>query len=352
MKNLKYSLIAPLTVLLTVLPLACAVNGVSALPKADPPQDVQMAFGDFSNVVERVQPSVVAISTESVTLDSLNHAHTEQGAGSGWIIGEDGTIVTNNHVVAGATTVTVELSNHHAVTAEKVTTDAYTDVAVLKISPKEKLTALKVADTSKLKVGEWVMIIGNPLGMGISVKQGIISRLGVTMSSSPDQTYFNLIETSAAVNPGNSGGPMVNMNGEVIGITSLKIDASGIEGMGYAINIQDVMPVIDILSTGVRVIRPWLGVVSVGVDEGVLIQYRLSISQGALITGVTSGSPAAKAGISTGDVIIGIDKSNIAGDVDLNRIVNSSKIGQNIALTYYHKGDKKTVEVTLGQKPE
>ena len=151
-------------------------------------------------------PSVVAISTESVTYDSHNHPQTSGDSGSGWIIDKTGNIVTNNHVVEGATSITVELFDHQAYSAKIVSTDPITDVAVLKIDTGRGLQPLIIADTSKLRVGHWVIILGNPLGLGISAKQGIISRLGVNMSSSPDQMYYDLIETSAAVNPGNSGG--------------------------------------------------------------------------------------------------------------------------------------------------
>jgi S1-C subfamily serine protease len=170
-----------------------------------------------------------------------------QGAGSGWIIDGSGIIVTNNHVVEGATSITVQLNDGRTYTPVSVNTDPTTDLAILKINA-GKLPALKVGDSSKLRVGDWVVAVGNALGMGIGIKDGIVSRLGVNVQVSQTETYNNLIETNAAINPGNSGGPLLNLAGEVVGITSLKISTAGVEGMGYAMNINDAMPVIQRLS--------------------------------------------------------------------------------------------------------
>jgi serine protease Do len=304
----------------------------------------------FADLVQKVNPSVVAISTESLTYEGYNTI-TEESSGSGWLIDETGTIITNNHVIDGATTIEVELSDHKNYSANLVSNDPTTDVAVIRINTGQKLPALPIADTARLKVGDWVIIMGNPLGMGISAKQGIISRLGVTMSSSPDQVYYNLIETSAAVNPGNSGGPMVNLDGEVIGITSLKIESSGIEGMGYAITIEDVMPVIKILARGEKVIRPWLGATLASVDNGLSAVFNLNVDSGALITGICTGSPADKAKLAVGDVIVGFGDQTVATGDDLARFMNASRIGESVQLTFWRSRYLRTAELVLAEGP-
>jgi len=311
-----------------------------------------VTYPDFSFLVEKIKPSVVAITTESITYDALSEqTQTEMGQGSGWIIDERGTIVTNNHVVEGAKTVTVQLYDRKAYKAEFIRTDPATDVAVLKINPDRKLQPLPINDTSNLKVGDWVMVMGNPLGMGISVKEGIISRLGVAMSSSPEQIYSNLIETSAAINRGNSGGPMVNMNGEVVGMTSLKIDASGIEGMGYAITIGDIMPIIQVLSNDGKIVRPWLGANLVTLDSALAILYDLDIGSGALVTRVSIGSPADEAGISVGNIITGCNGKPIASAEELLGIIKLCKVGQDLKLVVWQGKNQKAVMVTLIETP-
>jgi serine protease Do len=193
----------------------------------------------IADVVALVKPSVVAIDTET-TYRIFNRSFTQEGSGSGWIIDENGIIVTNNHVIEGAESITVTLNDGRtfAVDPNKVVTDPQNDLAILRIDA-ENLSAVRIGDSSALRVGDWVIAVGNPLGLGISAKEGIVSRLGVSLSVG-GQMLNDLIETSAAINPGNSGGPLVNMSGEVIGITSAKVSSVGVEGMGYAISINEV----------------------------------------------------------------------------------------------------------------
>jgi serine protease Do len=169
----------------------------------------------------------------------------QQGAGSGWVMDSGGTIVTNNHVVEGATSISVLTADGKSYTAQVINTDATNDLALIKISGVQ-LKAMKIGDASKSRTGDWVLAIGNPLGEGITATEGIISRLGVNVPLSATQMYNDLIETTAAINPGNSGGPLINMAGEVIGITTL--GATGVQGMGYAISMVDALPVIQKLS--------------------------------------------------------------------------------------------------------
>ncbi len=203
----------------------------------------------IADVVAVVKPSVVAIDTE-VIVKVFGRSFTQEGAGSGWIIDENGIIVTNSHVVDGAESITVTLDDGRTfrVDPDTVAVDTLNDLAVLRIDA-ENLPAADVGDASALRVGDWLVAIGNPLGLGISAKEGIVSRLDVSLIVE-GQALDHLIETSAAINPGNSGGPLVNMRGEVIGITSAKIASVGVEGLGYAISTTEVIPVIEELITG------------------------------------------------------------------------------------------------------
>ncbi|MDD5094761.1 MAG: trypsin-like peptidase domain-containing protein, partial [Dehalococcoidia bacterium] len=193
------------------------------------------AVPSLADMVAAVYPSVVTINTESTTYNYFYGQQVQEGAGSGWIYREDGLIVTNNHVVEGAQKVTVGLADGRAFEAEVIHGDSVADLAIVEIDAKD-LPVAKVGDSSSMRVGEWVVAIGNPLGQGLRAKQGIVSGMNVSLSADQGESLFDLIETSAAINPGNSGGPLVNMAGEVVGITSAKISAVGVEGMGYAIS--------------------------------------------------------------------------------------------------------------------
>ena len=198
----------------------------------------------IADVVAAVKPSVVAIDTK-IGFQIFRRSFTQESAGSGWIINENGLIVTNNHVIAGAQTISVTLADGRtfAVDPDTVATDPLSDLAVIKIGA-ENLPVARIGDSSALRVGDWLVAIGNSLGLGISAKEGIVSRLDVFLTVE-GQALDHLVETSAAINPGNSGGPLVNMKGEVIGITSVKIASVGVEGLGYAISINEATPIID-----------------------------------------------------------------------------------------------------------
>jgi serine protease Do len=295
---------------------------------------------------------VVAINTEVVTY-YFRQPLTQKGAGSGWIIDKDGLIVTNNHVVEGAESVTVTLADGRTFPAQTVHADAYSDLAVVKIDA-QNLTAASVGNSSQLRVGDWVVAIGNPLGLGISAKEGIISRLGVSLEDSSGQTLYDLIETSAAINPGNSGGPLVNMAGEVIGITSIKIAATGVEGMGYAISMKTARPIIQSLINAGYVTRPWLGIENelYTVDERVAFINNLPVDKGALVTQVVTGSPADKeAGIKPGDVITGFDDEEMTTAEELIQAIYSRQIGQEVKITFW-RGKTKTPHTTYATLAE
>ncbi len=300
-------------------------------------------------VVALVKPSVVAINTEVVGYDIFNRPYTQEGAGSGWIIDENGLVVTNNHVVEGAENVTVTLNDGKTYPAETTRTDPLSDLAIVKINA-QNLPAASIGDPAQLQVGDWVVAIGNALGLGISAKEGIVSRLGVSIPVS-GQTLGNLIETSAAINPGNSGGPLLNMKGEVIGITSVKISTVEVEGIGYAISTETAMPIIEELIQKGYIIRPWLGVVLRSVDEYVIYQYELAVEEGAFITEVSSGSPAGEAGIEPGDVIVSLGGHEVTSAEDLVEAIHSSEIGQEVEIVFWRGDNKSTTYAVLAENP-
>jgi len=308
-------------------------------------------FPDFADLIASVKPSVVAINTTISGVSIFGSIYTQKGAGSGWIIDQSGLIVTNNHVVAGATTISITLEDGRNFSAETVRADTVTDLAVVKINADNLPPSLKIGDSSKLRVGNWVIAIGNSLGEGISATKGIISALGVSVSTDQGETLYDLIQTDAAINPGNSGGPLINMAGEVIGINSIKVAQVGVEGMGYAISTRTAIPIINELITVGYVSRPWLGVGLYTVDQTAVRQLRLAVNKGVLITSIVNGGPAYQAGLRQYDVITKIDGKEVATIDDLVKTIRSYKVGQTVEITYWRGNREYTTKVTLGQAP-
>ena len=309
------------------------------------------ALPDFVAVIEQVEPSVVAINTKVPALSLFGGTITQEGAGSGWILDSGGLIVTNNHVVEGANSISVTLFDGRNFSADTVRTDPVSDLAVLKINGQSLPPALKVGDSSKLKRGNLVVAIGNSLGQGISATNGIISAMGVSVEVDQGQTLYDLIQTNAAINPGNSGGPLVNMAGEVVGITSIKVAQVGVEGMGYAISSKVAIPIINELVTNGYVTRPWLGVGLYTVDRTVILRYKLAVDKGVLVTEIVSGAPADVAGIKAGDVITSIDGKDVASQDDLVQIIRSHKVGDSVIVVYWRGSSQNSTSVRLAQAP-
>jgi serine protease Do len=307
---------------------------------------------DIADVVAKVKPSVVAITTETTVLDFFNRQYTQEGAGSGWIIDPNGIIVTNNHVIEGAKTITVTLDNGETYQADvnSVATDTVNDLAIVKINAKN-LPALHIGDSSKLRVGDWVIAIGNSLGMGIRATVGIVSQLNVSLQVDQDTTLYNLIDTSAAINPGNSGGPLVNLAGEVVGITSAKIVSTGTEATGFAITSQTATPIIQALVNKGFVSYPWMGVGVYTVDQTVVRQLKLSVNNGALLTQVASGSPAAQAGLQKYDVIVSIGGQKVTDVASFTYALNNCKVGQPVEVKYWRGSTQGTTTVTPIETP-
>jgi len=366
--NLKYLLACLVIVIFLFVGSGCPLPSLDIPPTTSPPPTTSVnpidpgwtppstngqdqALPSIADVVALVRPSVVAINTEYTSYDIFNQPFTQQAAGSGWIIDKDGLIVTNNHVVENADSVTVTLVDGRTFTAETVRTDLLSDLAIVKVDA-SNLPAAKVGDSDTLRVGDWVVAIGNSLGRGISATAGIVSATGVSISVSEGQTLDDLIQTDAAINPGNSGGPLVNMAGEVIGITSVKIRAVEVEGVGYAISSNTATPIVEQLVQQGYVIRPFLGVQNLlTVDQTVAAFYSLSVDQGALIRGVLAGGPADQAGLQAGDVVVKFDDQEIANVSDLLRVLYSSQIGQEVEITFRRGDSQSTTHLTLAESP-
>lgn len=303
----------------------------------------------FPPVIAEVMPSVVAVTTEMV-VSSLFGEYTQPSAGSGAVIdAAEGYIVTNNHVVENSKSIRVELHDSRVFPATIVGTDALTDLAVLKIDAVD-LPHAPWGDSSQLRLGDWVIAIGNALGEGISASEGIVSRLDVSVTVEGN-TLRGLIQTTAPINPGNSGGPLVDMSGQMIGITSAKMATIGVEGMGYAISSNSAKPIIEGLIHQGYFIRPWLGVGLYTVDSYVAASYNLSVDQGALVVEVVSGSPADIAGLKDGDVIIGFKGEEIATSDDLIQAIQDCKINETVEIAFVRDRDTKTTSATLRESP-
>jgi len=373
--NLKTALMTlVLVVMLAIIPAGCIeITGQETTPTATPtvtattptvtnpvnptwtPPTSSNPNEDLPNiadVVALVKPSVVAINTEIVSEDFFGQAYTQEGAGSGWIIDENGIIVTNNHVVEGAKTVTVTTNDGTTYTADvnKIATDSLNDLAIIKIDAHD-LPALKLGNSSAIQVGDWAIAIGNALGQGIRASEGIISLTDVSLQVEQGQTLYDLIETTAAINPGNSGGPLVNLAGEVIGITSAKVAQVGVEGMGYAISIDTAAPIIQELVNKGYITRPWLGVGLYTVDELAIQQLNLKVDKGVLITNVAADSPADRAGLEQYDVVVSIGGQDVTTIEDLMKVLHASVIGQPLEIKYWRGDHEYTTQAIPIESP-
>ena len=310
-------------------------------------------------VANKVLPSVVGIKVE-YSVSSIfyrNMSSTATAEGSGVIIREDGYILTNNHIVntssssnfyevGKANKVTVYLYNDETpYEATIVGTDEQTDLAVLKID-KTGLTAATLGNSDNVKVGEFAMAIGNPLGMQSSVSSGIVSAVNRKVTS--DNKTYTLIQTDAAINSGNSGGALVNSNGEVIGINTLKMSGSGIEGMGFAIPINSTKTIYEQLIQYSKVKRPYIGISGRDLDEETAKANNLVV--GVYVISIDEFSSAEKAGIKIGDVITKIDGKEIKTMEELNEVKNAHSIGDEITLTINRNGNEKEFKLTLQEQ--
>ena len=333
-----------------------------------------ISLSNYSNTAvfaaNKILPSIVGIEVSyTATSNSIFGFGTPQtstatATGSGIIISEDGYILTNNHVVdtsssnsysyydiSDATSVKVKLNsatygNDATFDAKIVGKDSQTDLAVLKID-KTGLTAAEFGDSDQAVVGEFVMAVGSPLGLDTTVTQGIVSAVNREVES--DGTKYTCIQTDAAINSGNSGGALVNSEGKVIGINTLKLSGSGVEGIGFAIPINSTLDITDQLINHNKVLRPYIGISGINLDESTAKKYNLTV--GVYVKTVQNFSPAEKAGLQSGDVIVKADDKDITTMDELNDIKNSHKIGDTMKLKINRNGEEKEVTLTLEETP-
>lgn len=313
----------------------------------------------------KILPSIVGIKVE-YSVNSLitmfgnrGQTSTATATGSGIIISEDGYILTNNHIVATssseayysvseATKLTVTLFNDEKEYEAKIIgTDQQTDLAVIKIE-KDNLAKAEFADSDSIKVGEFAMAVGNPLGMQSSITCGVISAVNREVTDSEGKKY-NLIQTDAAINSGNSGGALVNNEGKVVGINTLKLSGTGIEGMGFAIPINSTTDITSQLIQYSKVKRPYIGISGIDLDEKTAKNYNLVV--GIYIKSIDDFSAGEKAGIKIGDVIIEADGKKVTKMDELNEIKNSHKIGDEMKIKINRNGQEKELTITLGEQP-
>jgi serine protease Do len=328
----------------------------------------------FADLAQQVNPAVVNISTTSVVKipgnpfrqffgpdegpfgDFFHHFFgnvpdqemKQQSLGSGFIIDKDGYILTNNHVVAGAQEIKVKLADGREFSASVVGRDSKTDLALLKISSLFKnLPVLPLGDSDTIRVGDWVLAIGNPFGLGHTVTQGIISATGRVIGSGP---YDDFLQTDAPINPGNSGGPLINLKGEVIGINSAII-ATG-QGIGFAIPSNMAKKVAAELREKGKVVRGWIGVSIQSVTPAIAQSFGLKEAKGALIADVVSGGPADKAGIKRGDIIVTFNGKDIRTSADLPWIVAETPVGKTVDVGIIRNGKEMAVKMTIEEMTE
>ena len=306
-------------------------------------------------VADLVSPSVVVITTEQVVYSQWSwygQNQVESGAGSGVIISSDGYILTCAHVVDGASNITVTI-NDKDYTATLVGEDTTSDIAVIKIDA-NGLTPATVGDSDSLKVGQNVMAVGNPLGeLGGTVTGGMISALNrsVTIQGSSSVNTMSLIQMDASVSPGNSGGGLFNMNGELVGIVNAKSSSSDAEGLGFAIPINDAIKVAqELLENGYVTGRPYLGITYLAVTDAQTASQLGVNAYGVYVVEVVKGGPAEKAGLQAGDRIVSVDGTEIASKDDLGTLMQKHAAGDTLSITIARDGQMQTVNVTLGEK--
>lgn len=310
----------------------------------------------LSDMVEHASKGIVGISNFKNTGNRFAGSSelSEYGTGSGVIYkidGDDAYVVTNNHVIEGAGKVEVTLHDGEKETAELIGSDALTDLAVLKISSKQVETALEFGDSDKLRAGDSVVAIGNPLSLDFSgtVTQGIISApaRSIDVKTTAGNWEMNVIQTDAAINPGNSGGGLLTTDGKVIGINSLKIAENGVEGLGFAIPSNEVVPLLEQITKNGKIERPYIGVGLADLAE-VPYMFPEEVKGGVIVASVDPASAAGKAGLKEQDVITAINGNDINNSMELRKFLYSKlSIGDKATLTVYSGSQKRTVELTL-----
>ena len=353
-----------LTFLVTLLAaLLTALPAVAASPAPD-----------FATLADQLRPAVVNISTAKTVKqrvpgfrgpqapgqhdmfeeffdrffrDMPQSSRKERSLGTGFIISDDGYILTNDHVVDGADEIKVKLSDGRTFTGTVRGLDEKIDLALVKIDAGKQLPVAKLGDSDKLRIGEWVMAIGNPFGLEQTVTVGIVSAKGRVIGAGP---YDDFIQTDASINPGNSGGPLFNLKGEVIGINTAIV--AGGQGIGFAIPVNMAKQVVEQLRDDGKVTRGYLGVMVQPLSEELAQSFDLARPHGALVSEVVKGSPAEKAGIKRGDVILRFNGQAIDERNDLPKIVATTKVGKSVPVVVYRDGKERELQVEVGKLGE
>ena len=326
----------------------------TAVSEASPAEKIPNQITDARNtpavrVAKTVGPAVVGITNKVVARDFFNRQVEATGWGSGVIFRSDGYIVTNNHVVEGTHELIVSLADGRTLNGELVGADELTDIAVVKINAKD-LPVAKFGNSDEIVVGEPAIAIGNPMGLEYSgsVTVGVISALNRQISGNEAVSY---LQTDAAINQGNSGGALVNADGELIGIPSVKIVRNGFEGMAFAIPINTVKSVVDDIVSKGYVARPYLGITPFDKPTAARYGYTLSIDKGVYVFQVALGSAADHAGLQRDDIILSIDGKEVNSVSEIRAEINSHKVGDKIKITYTRGGNSHTVDVVLQEMP-
>ena len=329
----------------------------------------------FADLVEESSPAVVNITTSTKVADNVvprgvvpegspfedlfrdfsdrnpnrRGPRNTSALGSGFVVSKDGYVVTNNHVIDGADEILVEFPDLTEYSAKVVGIDRNIDIALLKIETDRPLPFVEFGDSDLSRVGDWVMAIGNPLGQGFSVSAGIVSARNRTLSGS----YDDYIQTDAAINRGNSGGPLFNMDGDVIGVnTAILSPTGGSIGIGFSMSSNVVSPVVEQLKEFGEVRRGWLGVTIGPVTEDIAETLGMDKAVGAIVSDITSGGPADDAGIEVADVIVLFDGQSVANSGELVRLVGKAPVGSTVTVVVMRNTRRKMIDVVLGQRPQ
>jgi serine protease Do len=359
--------------------IACFQLGAAAVMLTSPVHAEEPSLVHaVETVAQKVGPSVVSIKTEQIQYDPgrayyggdlfdqffgeffggyPRYEQRRQGLGSGVIVDNKGYILTNEHVVRGADTITVMLPDGRAFEGELRGTDSRSDLAVVKI-PSLEMTIPPLGNSDDLKIGQWVVAIGNPFGHVLNdpqptVTAGVVSALhrALPASSRRDTDYSDLIQTDAAINPGNSGGPLVNLNGEVIGINVAIFSTSGgYQGIGFAIPINYAKTIVDQIIKGKKVTQGWIGISIQDLDYRLAQYFNLPSAEGVLVLKVLKDAPAEQAGLSDGDIILSINDVKMRTCALLSKYIANRDIGETVQARVLHKGEEKTLRIVIGER--
>jgi len=356
----------------TLVRVVVALLITASAPAASAQGPVDGQLRSYADVAEKTMPAVVNISTDKLVENNFQHpfmddptfrrffkmpdddAHNNQerlehSLGSGIVISSDGYILTNNHVVENASKIRVTFLGEKEYEAEIIGTDPPTDVALIKIDA-ENLPFIGIGDSDKLRVGDQVMAIGNPFGVGQTVTMGIVSALGRNIGL---MDYSDLIQTDASINPGNSGGPLVNMQGELVGMNAAILSRSGgSQGIGFAIPTSMAIRIVSSLKETGTVQRAYLGVMPQSVDQSMADYYGMDRPRGVLIRQVNEDTPADRAGLENGDIILTVDGKEIKNPSMLRNVISLSEVGQKVELAIVRDGKEKKVAVKLEEFPD